>query len=125
MMYNNFMKKFKKILIAWLPVFAWCLFIFCASSIPSPQPTQTFLDFILHKIFHLFEYGVLFILVYRVSKDPILAILFVILYGFSDEIHQSFVLTRGASFRDVLIDFFGGMLGWRFILQTQPNKRKK
>jgi VanZ family protein len=119
------MKKFKKSLAVWLPVFVWCLFIFCLSSFPTPQPTKTLLDFLFHKAFHLFEYAILFVLVYRAGKDPILAILFVILYGLSDEIHQSFVATRGASSSDVLIDFMGGVLGWWFILQTPPKKRKK
>lgn len=118
------MKKVKKILILWLPVFFWCALIFYGSSIPSPQPTQTFLDFILHKLFHLFEYAVLFVLVYRPAGEFFLSILFVVLYAFSDEIHQSFVPTREPSLRDIFVDFIGGLVGWRFSLRTQPKKQK-
>lgn len=118
------MAKVKKIFILWFPVIFWCALIFYGSSIPSPQPTKTFLDFILHKIFHLFEYGVLFVFVHRATGQFSLSILYVILYAFSDEIHQSFVPTREATLRDVFIDFIGGLLGWRFILRTPQRKQK-
>jgi len=108
----------KKLLKLWLPVVFWCLLIFIGSSIPSPQPTKTFLDFILHKLFHLFEYAVLFILVYRATRNFGFALLFVISYAFSDEIHQSFVPTREPTLRDVFIDIVGGLLGWQFLLRV-------
>ena len=118
------MEKARKIFILWFPVVFWCVLIFYGSSIPSPEPTQTFLDFILHKIFHLFEYAILFVLAYRATKSFSFAILYVILYAFSDEIHQSFVPTREPTLSDVFIDFIGGLLGWRFILRTQQKKQK-
>ena len=119
-------EKARKIFILWFPVVFWCGLIFYGSSISSPQPTKDpLMDFILHKIFHLFEYGVLFVFVHRATGDFFLSILFVIFYAFSDEIHQSFVPTREATLRDVLIDFIGGLLGWRFTLRTQPRKQKK
>ena len=120
------MKNIKRFFILWMPVLTWCLLIFYGSSISSPQPTRDpLVDFVLHKLFHLFEYGMLFILVHRATKNFSLALLYVIFYAFSDEIHQSFVVTREATLRDVLIDFIGGLIGWRYVLQTRPKKRKK
>ena len=118
------MKKLKKSFKLWWPVIVWCGLIFYGSSIPSPEPTQTFIDFILHKLFHLFEYGVLFALVFRTKQSFWPAIVFVILYAFSDEIHQSFVPTRTASLRDVFIDIIGGLIGWQFIKLIQLKKPK-
>ena len=118
------MGKMKKIFILWAPVAIWCGLIFLGSSIPSPEPTKTFLDFIFHKLFHLFEYGILFVLVYRAKKSYYFALSFVLLYAFSDEIHQSFVPTRGPALRDVFIDFIGGLIGWGVSLRTQPKKQK-
>ena len=114
------MKQFK----LWWPVFAWCVLIFYGSSIPSPEPTKTFLDFILHKLFHLFEYGVLFILVYRNQRRFWPAFILVIFYAFSDEFHQSFVATRTSSLRDVFIDIIGSLIGWQFIKLIQLKKPK-
>lgn len=108
----------------WWPVLVWCGVIFYGSSIPSPEPTKTFLDFILHKLFHLFEYGMLFLLLFRAKKSFWPAIIFVILYAFSDEIHQSFVPTRTSSLRDVFIDIIGGLIGWQFIKPIQLKKPK-
>lgn len=120
------MNKMKKNLFSWLLVFIWSVLIFYGSSIISPQPTDNvFIDFILHKVFHLFEYAVLFILVHKASARFSFALLYIILYAFSDEIHQSFVSTRESTLRDVMIDFVGGLLGWWFTLQIQRRKRKK
>lgn len=119
------MKKGKKLFALWFPVFLWCALIFYGSSIPSPQPTRDpLMDFVLHKLFHLFEYGALFILVHRATKSFSFSLLYIILYAFSDEIHQSFVPTREAALRDVFIDFIGGLLGWRLLLQIQRKKQK-
>jgi len=118
------MGKIKRLFILWGPVIVWCALIFFGSSIPSPEPTKTFLDFIFHKLFHLFEYAVLFTLVYRASKSFSFALLFIILYAFSDELHQSFVPTRSPTLRDVLTDFVGGLIGWQFISRIQQRKQK-
>ena len=119
------MKNSKINLCHWLPVIVWCGLIFLGSSIPSPQPTKDWLiDFILHKLFHLFEYGVLFLLVYRAKRNLLLTFIFIILYAISDELHQSFVPTREAALRDVFIDFIGGLLGWQFLSLIQARKQK-
>lgn len=119
------MAKAKKLINLYLPVLVWSGLIFLGSSIPSPEPTQTFFDWILHKLFHLFEYGMLYALVYRATQNLSLSILYVISYAFSDEIHQSFIATRTASLGDVFIDFLGGLLGWQFITRIPLKKQKK
>lgn len=79
---------------------------------------------VARKCAHLTEYSVLAILFWRALRKPLRndprtwswaeggwSILLVALYAASDEIHQIFVPTRGASFHDVVIDTFGGILG--------------
>jgi VanZ family protein len=53
------------------------------------------------------------------SEIPgICAILFCIFYGFSDEIHQSFVPNRETDIMDVLADSIGGIIGqWIYSLK--------
>jgi VanZ family protein len=75
-------------------------------------------NFIIRKIAHITEYLILYILIIRVlklsdnSKDKyIKALVYVFLYASSDEIHQIFIENRGPSFKDVLIDTCGGMVG--------------
>jgi VanZ family protein len=45
-------------------------------------------------------------------KTLVTGVLFVIMYGISDEIHQSFVPTRNPKFTDVLFDTIGGIIGF-------------
>ena len=72
---------------------------------------------------HVTEYAVLASLVLRLMarpsanpmriwrwSDAIRTLLVVLLYAASDEFHQSFVPTREACIRDVLIDTLGGFL---------------
>ena len=78
----------------------------------------------VRKAAHLTEYAVLALLLWRALAsrlneklcawrwaDATRTILFIILYAASDEFHQSFVPSRDASVRDVLIDTLGGLLG--------------
>src|SRR5262249_2961672 len=85
------------------------------------ESTLAFLIFAVRKAGHLTEYAFLALLAARAihsSSRRFLSlhwfagsILFVALYASSDEFHQSFVPTRGASIYDVLIDTVGGMIG--------------
>lgn len=117
------MKLFKY----WLPVLTWMALIFLGSSIPSARVAQNgVLDFLAHKVAHLFEYAALYLLVYRAlnqgksafdKREIIVALLLVTLYGGSDELHQSFIPGRESRLRDVFIDFLGGLLGvgvWKY-----------
>ncbi len=98
----------------YLPVLAWMVFIFVLSSVPGSalQPIE-FPD--AHVIAHSLLYAVLYYLGYRalshqeysnfVSKySPILAFVFVALYGASDEYHQSFTPGRSEELKDWLFD---------------------
>jgi VanZ family protein len=117
----------KKIISYWVPLILWCSLIYYLSSIPNLKTNLGIIDFILRKIAHFVEYAVLFILSLRafwggpqkpVSKGfYICALLFSLFYALSDEYHQSFVLGRVCSARDVGIDslgIFGGMIAASF-----------
>lgn len=106
-----------------LPLLAWILIIFGLSAIPN-VPT---IHFIIapDKIVHASIYFVLCLLARRAffeqDRFPWLkrhaifsAILFTILYGIGDEIHQIYVPGRTPDIFDALADALGGLLfvGW-------------
>ncbi len=105
-------KKQKK----WLLVFLWAGFIFFLSHQPglsSNLPGQY--DFILRKIAHFTEYGLLSIFLFLAlgehslskRKALFLSAGIALGYAFLDEFHQSFIRDRQASFIDVAIDGLG------------------
>ena len=80
--------------------------------------------YVLRKCAHLTEYAVLALLLLRALRKPVRhdarpwrwadagwAILLVILYAASDEIHQLFVPLREGKIGDVIIDASGGIAG--------------
>ncbi len=100
--------------------------IFFSSAQPSIQVSQSSTyDFLAHKLAHIFLYALLYFLWfryfykwYRLSHQPtpkktlpnsnyIYAIVICVLYGISDELHQTFVPTRSGRVLDVFIDSFG------------------
>jgi VanZ family protein len=120
------------------PLVVWAAMIFIgSSSVLSPSNTsivlhtvlwlfpQTseatlgFLHLIIRKTGHLTEYAILALLAaraFRTSSRELLrdrwfwvSLLFVVAYSLSDEFHQSFVPSRGASLYDSLIDSLGGL----------------
>jgi len=103
----------------WLPVLIWMAFIYYLSSLSNPLEQLTpknffFLFDFKHFIYHVIEYLILSLLLYRAlkinSKNPqTLAILVTVLYAIMDEIHQSFVPGRISSVFDVAIDSFGAI----------------
>ncbi len=72
----------------------------------------------MDKIEHLILYGVLGLILYRAlfftrgssSNLSFVVILIVVLYGISDEIHQSFVPLRSPEVMDVVFDGLGGLV---------------
>jgi VanZ family protein len=92
-----------------------------------PQISDEALDMtvtVIRKGGHLAEYAILAVLLRRALRKPLKgdprpwswreagwALVLVALYAASDEFHQSFVPSREASVRDVLIDTLGGILG--------------
>jgi VanZ family protein len=79
-------------------------------------------QFFVRKAGHITEYAIFSILLWRAfrggtrwqAKPSVLFLvtwLVSVLFAVSDEFHQSFVPSRTASIRDVLIDMFGGLAG--------------
>ncbi|HUV71570.1 MAG TPA: VanZ family protein, partial [Clostridia bacterium] len=107
----------------WLPPFFWISLIFLLSSFPKLQISEGLADLILRKLAHMFEYGVLYLLIYRVfkrtsslSKNKLLfiSLFLTILYAVSDEYHQTFVPGRCGNLTDISIDSTGAVLGLIF-----------
>ena len=103
----------------WFLVFLWAGLIFFLSHQPDlSSGLPKIWDFFLAKSVHILEYAVLtFLLIrtlqeYQLSKRKVLisAIILAILYALSDEYHQSFILGRESSFRDIGIDSLGVLL---------------
>lgn len=111
------MRRLASILSSWLPPLLWCGLIFYLSSIPGLNSGWGIWDFILRKIAHMVEFGVLVLLIARAlvntwsalapSGAVGIAAVFSFLYACSDEIHQVFVPRRGPSVKDVAIDTVG------------------
>lgn len=112
--------KHKKV-FAWLYVIIWCGVIFFFSNIPDLKIKELgFWDFVLRKIAHMTEYLILtilliraFVISYNKYKKELLifSIILAIFYAFTDEVHQKFVPGRHFAITDILIDFFGSILG--------------
>jgi hypothetical protein len=123
----------------------YCAAIFYISSIPITDPV-TYLFPGFDKIMHIGLYGGLALLVCRFAandlrRNPASAMLiaasFTILYGFSDEIHQSFIPERLADPADFAANIAGAVLAvvlWyavfrprhkpMLLLQAQPQTEK-
>lgn len=116
----------EKILKRWLPTVLLCILIFAASSTPGAKVSDDFaVDFGVHKAVHLVLYSLLFFCFYRGSKNILVASLLAILYGISDEFHQTFVPSRQGSALDVLVDAFAVLISalvlWKYSHKL-PNK---
>lgn len=91
-----------------VPALTWMALIFYASSQPAlpidGQPHSA----AYHQLGHVVAYAVLAILVrYAVAGLPAsgwLALAITVVYGISDEVHQTFVPNRSGTVRDLLID---------------------
>ena len=117
--------SFKKVLTFWFPVILWTSVIFLFSAKPTPVTSEIiWQDFIVKKTAHIIEYAILATLLYRalinsgvVKKDAgIIAIILAILYGVSDEFHQSFTPGREPKVRDIFFDSFGALTAVYLIL---------
>lgn len=117
----------------WGPVVLYALAIVYLSSQSYPaQQLPSFIFSVNDKLLHACEYGVLGILLYRAFKHTTpnansmgLAIICVLAFGISDEIHQWFVPQRDADIMDVVADTFGAaflVLGW--VLITEKGRKQ-
>jgi VanZ family protein len=131
------MARIKFFYYYWLPIFLWAVIIFLFSSFPTGQATYIdWQDFIIKKTAHIVEYGVFTLLIYRSlrkitkkEKNAALYAIFIsLLYGLTDEYHQSFTPGRGPKLRDVGFDTIGSILAiylaWN-ILPKAPLKLRK
>jgi VanZ family protein len=98
------------LLTVWLPIVAWAALIFALSSIPSLHTNLGTWDLILRKCAHVTEYAILAFLLRRAFEAP-LAFLLALGYAVSDEFHQTFVVGREGTPRDVAIDSIGILVG--------------
>ncbi len=102
---------------AWLPPFIVMGVIFMLSSRQSISVSDEMaVNFSIFKTLHVLEYGLLTFLFFRAlyfttkmlhNKMIGLSGSLSLLYGISDEIHQTYVPTRTGQPRDVLIDLIG------------------
>jgi VanZ family protein len=116
-----------------LPVITLCAFIFWQSSFPGiiSQPLFPYDD----KVMHFGVYALLALLVARAvqkenpmwspGKIKIIAILFVSVFGLSDELHQAFVPARFASVLDFLADCAGAVAGCLFYINFVLKKNTR
>lgn len=106
----------------WLIIFCWATVIFILSSIQNPpQPVRgdELFMFLLTTTEHIIEYSIFGFLLFHgfcsLGKDArfaiLLAIIFAIIYGATDEIHQYFVPTRVCDILDLAADALGGTIG--------------
>jgi len=124
----------KKTLNFWLPPVVWALVIFLFSSKPViPSSLFFWKDFIIKKTAHVVEYGILAALLYRALKEygvqkynaGLIAILIALIYGATDELHQSFTPGREPRVRDVFFDTIGAILSIYSIWNLLPKAPKK
>ncbi|OGX44394.1 MAG: hypothetical protein A3G38_01115 [Omnitrophica WOR_2 bacterium RIFCSPLOWO2_12_FULL_51_8] len=112
-------KEIPGLILLWLPVLCCMALIFYAGSLPAGDvpPLFPYQDI----VFHLGIYLILGLCFCRALKTALpetvpakavsITVLFIIFYGITDELHQSFVPGRSLSGLDVFIDSLGGLLG--------------
>ncbi len=90
-------------------------------------------DYIIRKIAHVTEYAVLCLLVSRSVGVKVTASIrerlvpagISSLYALSDEFHQSFVPSRGATYTDVMWDTLGAILGATILQVIHWTRRQR
>jgi VanZ family protein len=119
--------------LLWLPAAGWAAFIFVLSSQPVlPSPAS-----VGDKEAHAFTYGVLAFLCLvgltgarwrgTTRRRVAIAFLLAVLYGISDEFHQSFVPGRTPDVLDLAADAAGAALvlaacwGWAILLDSRAS----
>ena len=120
-----------KFLKFWFPVFLYSGIIFYASSLPDVKPPLKIKN--IDKAIHVLEYLPFGFLLARafIQQRPAVKIWQVVticslLYGISDEYHQSFVPGREAGVSDVIADTIGGFLGvWIYLFRQKKIKIKQ
>lgn len=123
----------KRIVYYWLPVFLWAFMIFGFSANPTGSVSEVhWQDFVVKKLAHVFVYGVLSTLLYRALKKSgvpkkkaiTYSIYASIIYGITDEYHQSFTPGREPRARDIIFDTIGAVLSMSVVYYYFPNSDK-
>jgi rubredoxin len=118
-------------IIRWIVVVCWMGVIFTLSSITSLQiPFTPSYNLVLRQLAHIGEYAILAVLLWwalqmytsRKVRAWLLAALAAVLYGVSDEWHQSWIAGRYGFFRDMGIDALGIAAGYA-LAQYLPYER--
>lgn len=128
--------NFSSIFLRGLSLLVWAGVIFFFSSLPGNGHSDTSLLYYMErKGAHIIEYAVLMFLAVRFvvvilpreifKKVLLLAAAFSIMYGATDELHQSFVPYRGAMISDVLVDSLGVLFMGAFIWFTAHMRSRK
>jgi VanZ family protein len=124
----------KRVAKFWLPVIVWAIVIFLFSSRPTTPTSKIYLkDFIVKKTGHVVEYAVFTALLYRALKESgvekreagVYSIILAVLYGVSDEFHQSFTPGRDPKARDVFFDTIGAILAIYSLWRLLPRAPKR
>ncbi len=117
----------------WLPPVLWMVLIFWLSAQSQlPGLSVTWLDWLLKHAGHFGGYGVLAWLWWRITvqffrdryRAAALAFTGAFLYAVTDEIHQSFVPGRDASWLDLAIDALGAASAMGVVLWRRLDKRQ-
>ncbi|MFH1415615.1 MAG: VanZ family protein [Elusimicrobiota bacterium] len=113
-------RKMQKRLMRFLPPIIWAALIYYLSSVPYLKSQFDVWDHFLRKGAHIFEYGILMLLVMpNFPKNNIrfrnIAAIICMLYAVTDEYHQSFVPGRHMSVFDVAWDSAGCLLAYVFL----------
>jgi hypothetical protein len=120
----------KRIIKLWVPPVIWAVVIFLLSSRPVIPASQIFWkDFIVKKSAHVIEYAIFTVLIYRALKESgvkkynagLAAILISVIYGATDEYHQSFTPGREPRVRDVFFDTIGSVFSIYLLWNLLPN----
>ncbi|SRR5258706_3427134 len=112
----------KKNLFRYGPVILWMMLMFFLSSRSDlPAAGIKTIDFVTKKTAHVLEYIILNLLWYRAlaKKQPTEAMLYSLIFAFTDETHQIFIPERTGVLRDVLIDFIGISLSALLIIKLK------
>lgn len=104
----------------WLPAIAWMVVIFALSSISGLRVSdEAEVDRPIRAVAHLASYAFLAgLLLFAVAglgrprrRDVVVAFAVAVLYGVSDEIHQTYIPERSGRIEDVLTDAVGASIG--------------
>ena len=114
----NYLER-NKVVLVYLPLVIYWILLFTLTSLPTNSVPSVGVN---DKVEHFAAYFVLSFLLYftlifqqksvTLKKNAFLfTILFVILYGILDEVHQLLIPGRSCEFLDFFADVFGGVLG--------------